>query len=286
MSSRPVWVVLATLGCGWLIADGAPQPLAAEQALAKARVEGKYQMLLRQIKAPADEKEHGAFKELGFQTRDGQAGHWVYVAPTWYVWRDVTTTPKQKRGWGPEQMVGPPDTWPREGDQTSAWASLSEDGEDEWILLEYAEPVQPSAVLIYATYNPGAVGRVLVYKLDGTEVEVWKGTDPTPVGSGKGVSVIPFRIPFKTNRVKIELKSQDVNGWNEIDAVGLRGQGKVQWAVAAEASTTYASLTPAPAPPPVIEVDERRLTSLEKDVRDLKNRLLKLEERIKKRKMK
>ena len=69
--------------------------------------------------------------------------------------------------WGPEQMIGPPDTWPQAGDVVTSWASLTEDGQDEWVLLEYAEPVRPSAVLVFETYNPGAVSRVLVYKLDG-----------------------------------------------------------------------------------------------------------------------
>jgi len=287
MNARHAWVAVAALGCGWLLAEPPQKPPALEEALVKARVDGKYQMLLRQLKAPDDEKEHGAFKDLGLQTRDGQAGHWVYVAPYWYVWRDLAGTPKPKRAWGPEQMIGPPDTWPNSGDQASAWASLTEDGQDEWVLLEYAEPVQPSALLIYETYNPGAVSRVLVYKLDGTEVEVWKGNDPTPVGSGKGVSVIPFRVPFKTNRVKIELRSRDVSGWNEIDAVGLRAGGRTHWVVAAEASSTYASLVqaqPVPPPPAIVEVDVRRLRALEKDVRELKERLMRLEERIKKRK--
>ncbi len=273
-----------------LLLHSADAPPSLEGSLKKANVEGKYQMLLRQFAAPADEKELGAFKDLGYLARSeygDQKGlpsaHWVYVAPYWYLWRDLTATPRQKRAWGPEQMTGPPDTWPRFGDQNSAWASLTEDNENEWILLEYAEPVQPQAVLIYATFNPGAVSRVSVFKLDGEEVEVWKGKDPTPVGAEKGVSVIPFRVPFKTNRVKVELRSKEVSGWNEIDAVGLRAGGKTQWAVAAEASTTYASLNNIQ---PVVDLDMQRLDALEKDVRDLRARLKRLEEKIKNRKPK
>jgi hypothetical protein len=284
----PFVVLLA--GMTWLAADppGRVDPL--EESLKKARVDGKYRMLLRQIKAPEDEKEHGAFKDVGYQARSeygGQknlpAAHWVYVAPYWYLWRDLTANQRAKRQWGPEQAAGPPDTWPLSGDVITAWASLGEDDQDEWLLLEYAEPVRPQAILVYATYNPGAVSRVSVFKLDGEEVEVWKGIDPTPVGSAKGISVIPFRVPFKTNRVKIELRSKEVSGWNEIDAVGLRAGGKIQWATAVEASSTYATVA-MPQSVPVIDVDGPRLDKLEKDVRDLKDRLKKLEERIKKRK--
>jgi hypothetical protein len=278
------------VGFGWLTGQPASPSDPLEEALQKARVNGKYQMLLRQIKAPQDEKEYGAFKDLGYQARSEYAGqtklpsgHWVYVAPYWYIWRDLTATVRAKRQWGPEQAAGPPDTWPRAGDFVTAWASLGEDDQDEWLLLEYAEPVKPQALIVYATYNPGAISRVSVFKLDGEEVEVWKGIDPTPVGSGKGISVIPFRVSFKTNRVKIELRSKEVSGWNEIDAVGLRAGGKVQWATAVDASSTYATVV-AQQPVPEPDVDAMRLDKLEKDVRDLKDRLKKLEERIKKRK--
>src|SRR5262249_54128583 len=147
---------------------------------------------------------------------------------------------KPKRAWGPEQATGPPDTH-QAGDIQTAWASLSPDGSDEWLLLEYAEPVAAEAVLADETYNPCALVRVPAFKLDGREVEVWKGKDPTPVNSGMGTSEVTFRVPFKTNRVKIYLDSKNVPGWNEIDAVGLRDTGgKTHWAVAAAASSTYA----------------------------------------------
>src|SRR4051812_16997111 len=47
---------------------------------------------------------------------------------------------RAKRGWGPEQVTGEPDT-PAAGDQTTAWASATPDGADEWLELEYAAPV-------------------------------------------------------------------------------------------------------------------------------------------------
>ncbi len=277
------WAILFTTIAGLAVLTAAEKPPPSlEESLKKARVDGKYQMLLKQVKDADAAKEHGDFQDVGYQKRGEVAGHWVYVAPYWYVWRDRTGQPMPKRQWGPEQMIGPPDTWPNAGDVVTAWASLTEDGQDEWIALEYAEPVVPNAVIVYATYNPGAIGRVSVFKLDGEEVEVWKGQDPTPVGVAKGISVIPFRVNFKTNRVRIDLRSKEVGGWNEIDAVGLRADGKTHWAVAADASSTYASLVTQP--PPVIDPDDARLDALERDVRDLKKRLERLEEKIKKRK--
>jgi hypothetical protein len=245
---------LAAAGCLLLAAPvgraESGRALAPEKALRKASVGGRYAMLLRQIPVPQDREKESDFREAGRREvkeyagfTDLPAGYWVYVYPCWYVWRDLTAQPKPApRAWGPEQATGPPDT-PGAGDIQTAWASLTQDDQDEWLLLEYAEPVVPEAVLVHETYNPGALYRVTLFKLTGEEVEVWKGKDPTPVNSGRGVSEVKFRIRFKTNRVKIYLASKDVPGWNEIDAVGLRDTtGKTHWAARAEASSTYAQL--------------------------------------------
>jgi hypothetical protein len=241
---------LVFLGVGFMIggsAAEAPETLPLQAALRKARVGGTYEMLLGQVKAPRDAARYGDFRDLGLQLKAPtdapglSRGHWVYVYPYWYVWREKTSAPKVKRQWGPEQATGAPDTWPQAGDITTAWASLTPDGQQEWLLLEYAEPVAASAVLVYETFNPGALVRVTVFRLDGEEVEVWKGKDPSAPGTLKGISEVRFRVDFKTSRVKLYLDSPAVAGWNEIDAVGLRdGSGKVHWATSAAASSTYA----------------------------------------------
>ncbi len=146
-----------------------------------------------------------------------------------------------KRSWGPEQLTGPPDT-PAAGDQSTAWASQTQDGQPEWLLLEYAVAVQPRCVLVYETYNPGALQSIAVIKPDGSEQQVWTGADPVRPGQGKGVSAVAIQTAFKVKRVKLYLDSPAVQGWNEIDAVGLQDTtGATHWVVKAEASSTYAS---------------------------------------------
>ena len=228
--------------------DPPAKPLPLEEALQKARVEGKYGMLLRQIKVANDFDRYGNFRDVGSRNQseyagyqDLPAGHWVYVYPYWYIWRDLTRVQKVKRNWGPEQATGAPDTWPNQGDIATAWASKTPDGQQEWLLLEYDRPVVPKEVHIYETFNPGAVYRVTGFRLDGEEVELWKGQDPTAPGSGRGISKMPLKGKFKTNRLKVYIDSPAVQGWNEVDAVGLVDtDGKTQWATAAEASSTFA----------------------------------------------
>src|SRR5262245_58225458 len=122
-------------------ADAAPGPgTAAEQLLKKAQVDGKYRMLLQQIKVDKDRETYQDFKDLGYQNKRQYAGHndlpagfWVYAAPYWYIWRDHTAVQRPKRDWGPEQATGEPDTM-MAGDIVTASASQSQDGQDEWLM--------------------------------------------------------------------------------------------------------------------------------------------------------
>jgi len=296
MRKRISWVVLGgLLVLAGRVVLGADAATTAEEALKKAQLDGKYRMLLHQIKVEKDAETNPQLKDLGRQTRTEYAGHtdlspgyWVYNAPYWYVWRDKTSVQRPKRDWGPEQATGEPDTQ-MAGDIVTAWASASQDGQKEWLMLEYDEFVNPTAVLVYETYNPGALYRVTVFKPDGEEVEVWAGTDPTATDAGMGVSEVPIKINFKTNRVKIYIDSPSVPGWNEIDAVGLRDKNKkMHWAIAAEGSTTYAPPYPdgdVPAPPKTVaQLNEERMDRLEREVRELKEAIEELKKALKKNK--
>jgi beta-lactamase regulating signal transducer with metallopeptidase domain len=145
-----------------------------------------------------------------------------------------------KRSWGPEQVMGPPDT-DGAGDIATAWASLSTDDQEEWLILHYERPVEIKLVEIHETYNPGAVVKVTAFNEAGEEVLAWEGEDPTPTTEDRGISIIPTDVEFMSNRIKVYIDSPAVLGWNEIDAVGIHDKnGDVQWAVNVECSTTYA----------------------------------------------
>ncbi len=141
--------------------------------------------------------------------------------------------------WGTIELTGPPNT-KGAGDIPTAWASATQDDQQEWLLLDYPRAIRPTAVVIHETYNPGAVFQITAFRNDGKEVVVWQGKDPTPVGSARGISVIPLRIKFKTKRIRVHIDSPAVPGWNEIDAVGLRDiWGWTKWAENATASSSY-----------------------------------------------
>ncbi len=245
----------------------------------------KYGALLRTIEVEQDEETYGEYYDYGYYTgtyyydhQDLPPGYWLYVAPQWYIFAEadplpVTSIPQpspSKRSWGPEQATGPPDT-SRAGDISTAWASRTPDGQDEWLRLHYAQPVMPAAVHVYETYNPGALYRITARDPNGRELEIWSGEDPVPVGSGKGKAAVAVEAGFPTNCITIHLKSKQVSGWNEIDAVGLIDFNEnTHWPTAAEASSTWASPRPVPITP---QTNRQRIEQLENQVRQLRDEI-------------
>ena len=131
--------------------------------------------------------------------------------------------------------------------------------------------------------TPASLVRVTAFKLDGEEVELWKGQDPTPAPTpSMGISEVPVKADFKTNRIKIYLASKDVPGWNEIDAVGIRDTDrKMHWAVSADASSTYAPpFEDLPRSRPLITANDMRLQKLEMEVRELREMVEQLKQKL------
>lgn len=147
--------------------------------------------------------------------------------------------------WSIDQVRGPPDTIGF-GDLSTAWASRSPNTNQEWIIVEFPTSVKPTAVEIYETYNPGAVKEIYQVAANGGETMLWHGRDPL-IGSLGGKATFPITSAAKLRRIKILIDSPAVPGWNEIDAVGLvEPSGRVHWASAAWASSSYGTNRAAP----------------------------------------
>lgn len=142
------------------------------------------------------------------------------------------------RNWGPEQVVGPPDTTTA-GDIPTAWAARDPNGGEEWLKLDYERATDLAEVRVRETLHPGAISKLTAVLPSGEEVTIWEGQEPqseAPVDTS-----FPVISGVRASSVKIYLDSRRVPGWNEIDAVELVGQdGSRQWAKSALASSTYA----------------------------------------------
>ena len=146
-----------------------------------------------------------------------------------------------QRSWGPEQVLGPPNT-PDGGDRTTAWAQYTSSGGEEWLLVKFEKSVDIAEVIVRETYNPGAVAKVAAVAPNGKETIIWQGTEP-PVQAPADMS-FPTTQKVQANAVKIYLDRSRASGWNEIDAVELVGRdGSRQWAASAVVSSAY-SISP------------------------------------------
>lgn len=125
----------------------------------------------------------------------------------------------------PMQATGVPNV-DRHADDSSSWATKEADAGIEWIELDYAKPVNATEVRIRQTFNPGAIIKVELFDESGTAHNIWQGPDMTPYPENEIVwlNVAVEKTQYKTQKVKITLATNAVNGWNEIDAVQLIGE--------------------------------------------------------------
>jgi TPR repeat protein len=88
----PSWYVWSQSGGSAGATAKAPEASIPESA----SVNGKYAGLLQTIHCPRDQGEYGRFTDYGYWEggawcgQTGKGGHWVWVAPSWYVWSTKT----------------------------------------------------------------------------------------------------------------------------------------------------------------------------------------------------
>ena len=109
--------------------------------------------------------------------------------------------------------------------------------------LQYGTAVRVESVHLHETLNPGAVARILAWTPEGAWDVVWEGRGApaqTPVWFAPPVRA----TDYVTSRIRVVLDTDRVPGWNEIDAVELVGDERRQWAIGAEASSSFADDEP------------------------------------------
>jgi hypothetical protein len=141
------------------------------------------------------------------------------------------------------QATGPENV-PQPGmDNSLAWCPANENSGEEWLELRYAAPVSATEIRIHASFNPGAVVRVLAGTTDGDLREIWAGD-----GVVQPIQKVTVSPPAEIAVVKLVLDTSKVPGWNEIDAVALvDGSGEMHYAATATASSEWQGSAATPA---------------------------------------
>lgn len=143
-----------------------------------------------------------------------------------YQWATYAEASSEYGGgdsWSAMQATGAPDTDDC-ADAPSAWASETTDDPDDYLSVYFDEPVYPTEINIYQTYNPGAItGIELIAWEDGASIAM--RDLPSSETDCPGIYTVPviWANPVAIYGLTIYLDQTDIGNWSEIDAVELVG---------------------------------------------------------------
>jgi hypothetical protein len=124
--------------------------------------------------------------------------------------------------WSAQHATGAPDAPTDCGDETLAWASASNSGQDN-LTLAYTTPVVPVAVNIYEQDAPGSIVKVEVDEADGTPHIIFTGVPLVSKTCPRLTSIGITGVTAHVSRVKLYVDQSVIHNWDEIDAVELVG---------------------------------------------------------------
>jgi hypothetical protein len=136
-----------------------------------------------------------------------------------YAARAIASSEYADIRWSAGQAARAPDTLAC-GDYQTAWASRSSSGSD-WLLLTYAQAVIPTRIIIYETYNPGAISKVEVLDQNGAATSVYTAAPATSSQCPNRLVIEDLAVDTPIISVKLTLNH---TVWSEIDAVQLIGK--------------------------------------------------------------
>jgi len=122
------------------------------------------------------------------------------------------------------QLLGKPNKCPDAGDSPCAWAAAHDGpdgGGEEHLKVGYARAMYIQQVAIAENFNPGAVERVYIFDLNGDRHEVYHKAVHAAAASSRVLNIIFPKTDYAVNAVEIDLQCGQVDGWNEIDAIGI-----------------------------------------------------------------
>ncbi|GAB3824088.1 LamG-like jellyroll fold domain-containing protein [Hymenobacter jeollabukensis] len=133
--------------------------------------------------------------------------------------------------WAASMATGTPNVYPQHGDISGTWASSAADGTREYLVLRFDNPAPAKRILIWETYNPGAIDTVFVRN---PSTNAWVPVyTATAAAAGSNSRILNINFPlttFAVRDVRLAINSAAVPGWNEIDAVALSDEAATyQW---------------------------------------------------------
>lgn len=117
----------------------------------------------------------------------------------------------------------------------------------EFIQVRWQNPRSVQTILIYESFNAGAVYRVRLYDEYGKEHEVYRRNFEQLQPVNRPYLRITLNRPtsYKVVSIKIDMATHVISGWNHIDALGVASCAEIQWPYPLD--NTHATSNPASA---------------------------------------
>ena len=122
-----------------------------------------------------------------------------------------------------KQVLGPPSRLPNFGDCGCAWSpSMSENYFDEFIRVGFDKRIHVSQIIISENFNAGAIKSIYLFDQYNIAHLVYeRSEDDTQWTIGRVFSISIATTDFATNDLKLVLDTESIDGYNQIDAIGI-----------------------------------------------------------------
>jgi len=116
-------------------------------------------------------------------------------------------------------ILGKPNVYTKGELSKYAWLPKEKNSSFEFIKVEF-EPMAANQILIFESYNPGAIKHVLIYDENHNEHKI---ISPTNIQSSQKHRLLKIKTPKTINvkAVKLVLDCSIVPDWNNFDAIGI-----------------------------------------------------------------
>lgn len=125
--------------------------------------------------------------------------------------------------YAPQQILGKPSIVPNKKSAYCSWIPATENGGIEYIAVSFKKAIVPRQVVVFETYNMGAIKEVWVYPSESLEngTQIYDNPTPQPKEVAEPLHVFPQNLNQKVKSVKVVLDTKAVPGFNVIDAIGI-----------------------------------------------------------------
>lgn len=122
-----------------------------------------------------------------------------------------------------KQALGPPSRLPNFGDCGCAWSpSMSENYFDEYIRVGFEKRIRVSQIVVSENFNAGAIKAIYLFDQYNIPHLVYeRSEDEKKWTLGRVFSINITPTDFATNDLKLVLDTESIDGYNQIDAIGI-----------------------------------------------------------------